>query len=386
VRTSYDRALGGDGVPAALLPGPGCRLVAVGAAVPASVLANRHLMAFLDTSDEWITSRTGIEQRRVAPAETSVADLGVRAAETALAAAGLDPGTIDTVIATSSSVDVTFPSVACRVQARLGCPPGPAFDVQAACTGLVYAVGLADALVRAGSARRVLVVGSEIFTRVVDWRDRGTAVLFGDAAGAVVVGPASDPGSEILAVRLGADGHGADALVAGSADPGPMPDPLTPDRPAPARSLGRSVRMNGREVFRFSTQVIERLVRELAAAAEIPLDDLELVVPHQANSRILATAAGRLGLPLDRFVVNLDRYGNTSTASVPLALVEAALAGRCRPGAPIGLVAFGGGLTWGGILLRWGETAVGLDDARLSQRAAAAVPAGIQDAGGTAGE
>ena len=386
--TNLDGAVGGgdhasgltEGVPEAeLVPLPGCRVVAVGAAVPAPVLANRQLTAFLETSEEWITTRTGIRERRVAPAGTSVADLGLRAAEVALAAAGLPAAGIDAVIGTSSSADVTFPSVACRIQARLGCPPGVAFDLQAACTGMVYGVGVAQALVRTGAARRVLVVGSEIFTRVVDWRDRGTAVLFGDAAGAIVVGPAGDPGSEILAVRLGADGRGADSLVAAPVGPGSMPDPLAPGRPAPPRSLGRAVVMNGREVFRFSTQVLERLVRELAAAAEIAPADIELVVPHQANSRILATAAGRLGLPIDRFVLNVDRYGNTSSASVPLALVEAAAAGRCRTGAPIGLVAFGGGLTWGGILLRWGDTATGLDDARHPGGDREAVPAGARD-------
>ncbi len=382
--TSFDGALAGEAGPTGLVPGPGCRVVAVGAAVPAAVLANRQLTTFLSTSEEWISSRTGIEERRVAPAEMSVADLGLRAARTALGAAGLPAGAIDAVIGTSSSVDATFPSVACRIQAGLGCPPGPAFDLQAACTGMIYGIAVADAMVRAGSARRVLVVGSEIFTRVVDWRDRGTAVLFGDAAGAVVVGPATDPGSEILAARLGADGRGADALVAGAEGAGPegtgtIPDPMSPDRPAPPRSLGRVVRMNGREVFRFSTTILERLVRELAAAAEIAPADLELVVSHQANSRILATAAGRLGLPIERFAVNVDRYGNTSTASVPLALAEAALAGRCRPGASVGLIAFGGGLTWGGILLRWGDTAVGLDDARVADRRAAAVPVGTRD-------
>ncbi len=360
-----------------------CRVLAVGATVPAPVLGNHHLTGFLDTSDEWIASRTGIRQRRVAPADVSVADLGARAAAAALAAAGLPASGIDAVIGTSSSPDSTFPSIACRIQAELGSPHGPAFDLQAACSGLVYGLGVARALIQTGGAGRVLVVGSEIFSRVVDWRDRGTAVLFGDAAGAMIVGPASEPGSDILAVRLGADGRGAESLVAAPVAPGSMPDPLVPERAAGPRSLGRTITMNGREVFRFSTQVLERLVRELAAAAGLLPADIELVVPHQANSRILATAAGRLGLPLDRFALNLDRFGNTSTASVPLALVEAALAGRCRPGAPVGLVAFGGGLTWGGILLRWGSTPVGLDDAGAGA-GRSVVLAGVGDAEGPA--
>ncbi|HUY61374.1 MAG TPA: beta-ketoacyl-ACP synthase 3 [Candidatus Dormibacteraeota bacterium] len=346
-------------------------MLAVGAAVPVPVVTNDQLSRFLDTSDDWVRSRTGIRERRVAPPEQSLLDLAARAARAALAAADLPATAIDTIICTSSSIDTTFPALACRLQAALGCPLGPAFDLQAACTGTVYAAGVARALIQTGAARRVLVVGAEIFSRVVDWHDRGTAVIFGDGAGAMILGTDADPGSDIVAVRLGADGRGADALWA--ADYAVVA--IEPDAPAPAmaeppRALGRVVRMNGREVFRFSTQVLERLVLDLAADGGLRPADLALVVPHQANSRILATAATRLGLPPERMAQNLDHFGNTSSASVPLALVEAVQHGRCQPGDMICLAAFGAGLTWGGLLLRWGPSAVALDDPRQHETAA----------------
>ncbi len=349
----------------------GCRVLAVGAAVPTPVVTNDRLADFLDTSDEWVRSRTGIRERRVAPPEQSLLDLAARAARAALAAAGLSGGAIDTVICTSSSIDTTFPALACRLQTALGCSLGPAFDLQAACTGTVYAAGVARALIRTGAARRVLVVGVEIFSRALDWHDRGTAVIFGDGAGAMILGTDADPGSDIVAVRLGADGGGADALWAADyAQVAIEPEVLAPAMAEPPRNLGRVVRMNGREVFRFSTQVLERLVIDLAADGGLRPADLALVVPHQANSRILATAASRLGLPPERMVQNVDHYGNTSSASVPLALVEAVQDGRCQPGDMICLAAFGAGLTWGGLLLRWGPTPVALDDPRQHETAA----------------
>ncbi len=347
---------------AATGPGvPGCRVMAVGSALPQIVVSNSEVEHFLDTSDEWISSRTGIRERRVASPEETLLQLAARAARAALAATGVEAAEVDTVICSSSSPDETFPSLACRLQADLGCPHGPAFDVQAACSGAIYGLALAQALIHTGLSRRVLVVAAEIFSRLVDWSDRSTAVLFGDGAGAFLVGGPDVGGSELLAIDLGADGRGAPALGTLPFQASSQPT----DRPrytASPRALGRVVTMNGREVFRFSTKILEQVVARLAEAVGSSPDQLTLVVPHQANSRILATAAGRLELPLERFAGNLERLGNTSSASIPLALAEAAEQGRCQSGDLICLVAFGAGLTWGGLLLRWGSTAIGIDD------------------------
>lgn len=341
----------------------GCRLMGIGSAVPARRVSNADLEGFLDTSDDWIQSRTGIRERRVAEPDLTVLELGRRAARAALAAAGIDPGTVDTVICSSSSPDTTFPSLACRLQAELGCPQGPAFDLQAACSGALYGLAVAQAMIENGLSRTVLVAASEIFTRVLDWSDRSTAVLFGDGAGAFLVGGPDQPGAEIVGLDLGADGRGAGALdtvryqARERLSSAPLPQYVSADR-----ALERVVQMDGREVFRFSTKILEQTVVRLAAGAGIGLDQISLIVPHQANSRILATAAGRLGLPFERFACNVDRLGNTSSASIPLALAEAVRAGRCHDGDLVCLVAFGAGLTWGGALLRWQPTAVGIDD------------------------
>ncbi len=336
-------------------------MVAVASALPALRISNADVETFLDTSDEWIASRTGIRERRIAGPEVSLLDLAARAARAALGAAGWEAAEIDTVICSSSSPDETFPSLACRLQAELGCPHGPAFDIQAACSGALYGLGLAQSLIQTGLSRRVLIVSAEVFSRLVDWSDRSTAVLFGDGAGAFLVGGPDEEGSQIIAIDLGADGSGAHTL--GTL---PAPEIDLADRRPPytrsARALGRVVSMNGREVFRFSTRILEQLVLRLAESAGVGLEGIRLVVPHQANSRILATAAGRLGLPMDRFASNVERLGNTSSASVPLALAEVAAKGELENGDLACLVAFGAGLTWGGVMLRWGPTAVAVDD------------------------
>jgi 3-oxoacyl-[acyl-carrier-protein] synthase-3 len=336
--------------------------MALGTALPATRVTNSDLETFLDTSDDWIASRTGIRERRLALPGETLLGLAARASVAALAAAGAGPETVDTVICSSSSPDETFPSLACRLQAELGLPHGAAFDVQAACSGAVYGLALAQSLILTGLSRRVLVVSAEIFSRLVDWTDRSTAVLFGDGAGAFLVGGPKEVGSQVLAIDLGADGSGATAL---GTQPFPITDDAASSRPAytaAPRSLGRVITMNGREVFRFSTKILEQLVVRLAESAGVEVDQISLVVPHQANSRILATAAGRLNFPIERFISNLDRTGNTSSASIPLALAEGAAGGSCHQGDLVGLVAFGAGLTWGGLLLRWGETAVLVDD------------------------
>jgi 3-oxoacyl-[acyl-carrier-protein] synthase-3 len=338
-------------------------VVGIGTALPGLRISNSDIEQFLDTSDEWIQSRTGIRERRVAEPELTLLELAARSARAALAAAGLDPSEVDTVICSSSSPDSTFPSLACRLQAELGCPLGAAFDLQAACSGALYGLALAQSMIQSGLSRTVLVVGAEIFTRVLDWSDRSTAVLFGDGAGAFLVRDHDHEGAEIVAIELGADGQGAWALDTVHSSPADAASstPL-PQFASGSRALDRIIQMNGREVFRFSTKILEQIVVRLSASVGIEPNEISLIVPHQANSRILATAAGRLGLPFDRFVCNVDRLGNTSSASVPLALAEAAREGRCHDGELVGLVAFGAGLTWGGVLLRWHPTAVGIDD------------------------
>ncbi|MGH7642118.1 MAG: beta-ketoacyl-ACP synthase III [Candidatus Dormibacteria bacterium] len=345
---------------------PGCRLVGIGTAVPGSRVANSEIETFLDTSDEWIQSRTGIRERRVAEPELTLLELASRAARAALAAAEVEAASVDTVICSSSSPDATFPSLACRLQAELGCPNGPAFDLQAACSGALYGVALAQSMIQSGISRTVLVVAAEIFSRVLDWKDRTTAVLFGDGAGAFLVQGHDHQGAELVALDLGADGGGAWALDTIRFTPSgePSATPL-PEYASSARALDRVVHMDGREVFRFSTKILEQIVVRLADAAGIEPVQISLIVPHQANSRILATAAGRLGVPFERFVCNVDRLGNTSSASIPLALGEAAGSGRCRDGELVCLVAFGAGLTWGGLLLRWHPTPVVVDDPAL---------------------
>jgi 3-oxoacyl-[acyl-carrier-protein] synthase III len=350
-------------------------VVSIGTALPGLRISNSDIEEFLDTSDEWIQSRTGIRERRVAEPDLTLLQLGARAARAALSAAAVDTAEIDAIICSSSSPDSTFPSLACRLQAELGAPLGAAFDLQAACSGAVYGLALAQAMIQSGLARTVLVVSAEIFSRVVDWSDRSTAVLFGDGAGAFIVRDHDHEGAEILEIELGADGQGAWALDTVDFTPGnaATATPL-PDFASGSRALDRVIQMNGREVFRFSTKILEQIVLRLSAAAGIEADQISLIVPHQANSRILATAAGRLGLPFERFVCNVDRLGNTSSASIPLALAEAARDGRCRDDDLVGLVAFGAGLTWGGVLLRWHPTAVSIDDP-----SAPALDRGVED-------
>jgi 3-oxoacyl-[acyl-carrier-protein] synthase-3 len=353
-------AIGSNG----LHPGsPGSRVIGIGTAVPGCRVSNSEIETFLDTSDEWIQSRTGIRERRVAEPDLTLLELAARAARAALAAAKMEPTSVDTVICSSSSPDATFPSLACRLQAELGCPHGPAFDLQAACSGALYGVALAQSMIQSGLSRIVLVVAAEIFSRVLDWNDRSTAVLFGDGAGAFLIGDHDQQGAEIVALDLGADGGGAWALdTIRYRPPAETPSTPLPEYAASDRALDRVVHMDGREVFRFSTKILEQIVLRLTGAAGIEPDQISLIVPHQANSRILGTAAGRLGVPFERFACNVDRLGNTSSASIPLALAEAERQGRCRDGELVCLVAFGAGLTWGGALLRWQPTGVVIDD------------------------
>jgi 3-oxoacyl-[acyl-carrier-protein] synthase-3 len=319
------------------------RLVGTGSGLPERVVTNADLVAELaardvETSDEWIVTRTGIHQRRLAEAGVGTTDLAERAARAALAAAGLAADSIDLIIVATSTPDQVFPSTACAVQARLGAAGAAAFDVQAACSGFVYAVAVADALIRGGAHRRALVIGAEVFSRLLDWSDRGTCVLFGDGAGAVILEAATAPG--ILACRMHADGARGDILaVAGHLNQGAaVGDPF--------------LRMDGKAVFKLAVDVLESSAREVLALADMDPSQVDWLIPHQANVRILAATAKRLGLAPDRVVVTVDRHGNTSAASIPLALDTARADGRVRAGQHLLLQGVGGGFTWGSVLLR----------------------------------
>jgi 3-oxoacyl-[acyl-carrier-protein] synthase-3 len=306
------------------------RIVSTGLYVPEKVLTNDELATRLDTSDEWIFSHTGIHERRIAAVGESSSTLGAEAGRRALAAAGLDPLDVDLVLVATSTPDFGgFPSTASLVQDALGAKNAGAMDLTAACTGFVYALETARAFIASGSARHVLVVGTEVFSRIVDWNDRSTCILFGDGAGAVVVGPGGDWFSPSL---LRSDGSGGGSL---------------------ARVEGGFVTMDGRKVYTFAIGAVKDIVLEILAKNRLALGDVDWIVPHQANARIVASAAQRLGFPMEKFVMNMDRYANTSGASIPLALAELDQRGGLKRGQLVVTVGFGAGLTWGANLFRW---------------------------------
>lgn len=323
------------------------KIAGLGRYVPQRVVTNAELERLVDTTDEWITVRTGIKERRVAAPEEATSDLAVHAAREALEQAGVHPSELDLVLVGTASPDMIFPATACLVQERLGAKRAGAADVSAACSSFVYGLALAHAQVVAGLAERVLVIGSDTLSRITNWKDRSTCVLFGDSAGAAVVVP-SDGQRGILSFWLGADGGGGPLLTL----------PAGGSRlPASYETVERGqhyIHMNGREVFKFASRIIPRAIEEVCERAGVSVAEVDLFVPHQANVRIIQSAAERLGQPMEKFYVNVERYGNTSSASVPVALYEAVAEGRVRDGDLVALVAFGGGLTWASCLLRWG--------------------------------
>ncbi|NJN15996.1 MAG: ketoacyl-ACP synthase III [Oscillochloris sp.] len=318
-----------------------------GMAVPQRIVTNAELAQKVDTSDEWIRTRTGIRERRVAGPDEPTSALAAAAGQAALVRAGLSAADIDMVIVTTCTPDRPFPATACAVQARLGMAHGSAFDLVAACSGFVYGMTVASGLVRSGVSRNLLLIGADIFTHLINWNDRNTCVLFGDGAGAVVL-QATDAPLGLLSANLGSWGEGEDLMVA---ETGGTRQPATPELLA---SGSQFVTMNGREIFKHAVREMCNSAQRAVEEAGLTLDDIALVVPHQANVRIIEAVARRLELPMDRFVVNLDRYGNTSAASVPIALSEAAEQGRIPDGAYVLMTAFGGGLTWGSCVVRWG--------------------------------
>ncbi|MFI5017189.1 MAG: beta-ketoacyl-ACP synthase III [Dongiales bacterium] len=319
------------------------QVVGCGAYLPQQVVTNAELACRLETSDEWITQRTGIRQRHIAAAGETTSDLATAAAKAALAHAGIGADSVDLIVLATSTPDHTFPATATQVQARLGMGRGAAFDVQAVCSGFVYALAVADNFIKVGQARTALVIGAETFSRILDWNDRGTCVLFGDGAGAVVLqagegnGTAADRG--VLTTHLYSDGQYYKLLYV---DGGP----------SATQSTGH-LRMEGREVFRHAVVKMGEAVDAAIGAMGISSRDLDWLVPHQANRRIIDSMGQRLHLPAEKVIVTVDRHANTSAASIPLALDDAVRDGRIRPGHMVLLEAMGGGFTWGSALVRW---------------------------------
>lgn len=322
-------------------------ILGIGSYAPERVLTNADLEQIVETSDDWIRTRTGIRERRIAAPGEKTSDLAYRAAAAALADAGLQPADLDLIIVCTVSGDALFPVTACVLQQQLGAGKAAAFDLSVGCSGFIYGLATAAQFVATGMYRHVLVVGAETLSRITNWRDRSTCVLFGDGAGAAVVG-AVEAGYGILGYDLGSDGSGAEQLAVVN---GGWGHPLTTGEDAP---LTRSIVMAGSEVFRFAVTILEESTRRALAAAGLQAADLDLLVPHQANTRIIDAAAKRMQLDDAHVFNNVERYGNTSAASIPLALVEARDSGRLKPGDTIALVGFGAGLSWASCVLRWG--------------------------------
>ncbi len=318
------------------------RILGTGSALPERVLTNADLETFVDTSDEWIRARTGIRERHVAAPGETTGDLAHAAAVRALEAAGVKPGELELIVLGTTTPDIIFPSTACLVQDRLGANGCAAFDVNAACSGFVYALGIADKFIRSGQTRKALVIGAETLTRMVDWSERETCVLFGDGAGAVVLEAASEPG--IYATCLHADGGYKDLLY------NPVGVSVGfKDEP----NHGVRIRMSGREVFKVAVKTLDSLVGETLAAANMRESDIDWLIPHQANLRIIEATAKRLNMSMERVVVTVEQHANTSSGSVPLALDYAVRSGRIQRGQNLLLEAFGGGFTWASALLRY---------------------------------
>ncbi|MEP7222056.1 MAG: beta-ketoacyl-ACP synthase III [Novosphingobium sp.] len=316
-------------------------LIGTGSALPKRRVDNAEMAKMVDTTDEWIVERTGIRSRYLAGPDETTSTLATAAAREAIAAAGIDASSIDLIVLATATPDQTFPATATTVQTALGCNGGIAFDVAAVCSGFLYALGVADSMLQTGMAKRALVIGAETFSRILDWEDRTTCVLFGDGAGAVVLesresDAADAPG--VIATRLHADGaHNELLFVDGG--------------PSTTGTVGK-VRMRGKEVFRHAVTNLAEVLREVLEIAGVTADEIDWVVPHQANARILDATARKLNLPPDKVVVTVDRHANTSAASVPLALDVAVRDGRIKPGQLVMLEAMGGGFTWGACLLR----------------------------------
>lgn len=318
------------------------RIIGTGSYLPEKVLTNADLEKLVDTSDEWIRTRTGIQERRVVAEGETTGDLAEMAGRRAMEAAGVNPADIDLIVLGTTTPDIVFPSTACLLQQRFGIGGCAAMDVNAACTGFIYALSIADKFIRTGGAKTALVIGAETLTRMLDWSDRSTCVLFGDGAGAVVLTADDEPG--VMSTHLHADGNYSDLLYAS----------VGVSRGFEAEPQGGvRVHMKGNEVFKMAVRTLGRIVDETLEAAGLEKGDVDWLIPHQANHRIIAATAKQLQLPMDRVVVTVERHGNTSAASVPLALDEAIRSDRVKRGELLLLEAFGGGFTWGSALVRY---------------------------------
>jgi len=318
------------------------RITGTGSYLPERIMTNADMEKVVDTTDQWIQERTGIKQRHIAADDQATSDLAEQAALKAIEASGINKEDIDLIIVATTTPDLVFPSTACLLQHKLGIHGCAAFDVQAVCTGFIYALGIADNFIKAGTSKCALVIGAETLSRILDWDDRGTCVLFGDGAGAVIVQASDKPG--ILSSHLHADGSYADLLA--------VPTGISKDQQR-FRDEGAHITMKGNEVFKMAVNTLGRIVDETLAANNMQKSDIDWLVPHQANIRIINATGKKLGLNPDHVVVTVDKHGNTSAASVPLALDTAVRAGRIKEGETVMLEAFGGGFTWGAALLKW---------------------------------
>jgi 3-oxoacyl-[acyl-carrier-protein] synthase-3 len=324
----------------------GSTIAGIGHYLPERVLTNAEIERLVETTDEWIVTRTGIRERRIAAPGQASSDLGLEAAREAMADAGVGPEDLDLIIVGTATPDMLFPATACVLQDRLGAKRAGAFDLSAACSSWVYGIAVAHGYVSSGLAETVLVVGAETLSKITNWKDRSTCVLFGDSAGAAVIRPCAS-GQGFLSFYLGADGGGGPliSLPGGGSR-----------RPASYETIERGdhyLQMNGREVYKFAVRLIPKAIEEAASRAGVRLEEVDWFIPHQANIRIIDAAAERLGQPREKFFINVERFGNTSSASVPVALYEAVRGGTIRRGDLTVMVAFGGGLTWASTALRW---------------------------------
>ena len=314
-------------------------ITGLGVHVPERVYTNKDLEEFVDTTDEWIVERTGIRERRFASPEEALTDIAEPAAKAALADAGVDAASIDLIVVATVTPDMMFPTSSALLADSLGMPDAAAYDLLAGCTGFMYALAQAYGMVSSGLSKRALVVGGDVLSKILDWEDRSTLVLFGDGAGAVVIEPVAEGG--FLGFELGADGGGGENLWLPGSGSRHFEDG------------DKLVKMNGREVFKFATRVMVSSAEKVLAECELSVDDVDVYVPHQANKRIIDHAAKKLGIPEEKVVVNVDRYGNTSSGSIPLALADAAADGRLREGELVLMTGMGAGLTWGSALIEW---------------------------------
>ena len=315
------------------------KVIGTGSYLPEKVLTNHDLENMVDTSDSWIRSRTGIEQRHIAADNEMASDLALNACRKAMKAADVSADEINLIIVATTTPDMTFPSTACILQYKLGIKDCPAFDVQAVCSGFIYALATADMFIRAGRCRTALVVGTEIYSRILDWTDRSTCVLFGDGAGAMLITQSDQPG--ILSNHLHADGSYYNTLSLSGYICG-------------GKVKGNPyLTMEGNTVFKFAVKVMEEIVHETVAENNLQISDIDWLIPHQANIRIIQSTAKKLGIPMEKVVTTIDKHGNTSAASIPLALDLALRDGRIRPGQHVLLEGVGGGFTWGAVLIRW---------------------------------